>query len=265
MRHCSVRARRLNAREPAAVLLATCMLAFAVTTLASFEIVSPRESDVLDGISRAFFAALDRDGSDVVVGVWAVLALAAACVVAGWLRGDAQSAQRERRELEQRRERIASEAPPQLERREWVRIPANVEMKVVPTSAPRPTLAETLRTNDVGGGGVSYFSDVAPRCGTRLSVTLDLGQARPLAVRGAVVRVSPADGAGGRSLVAVKFGEIDSATRERLVTWIAAEERREIIEARRGRLCEGCERPIAEGAADMHPTCAARADVNQAA
>ena len=40
--------------------------------------LSPGESDTLDGISRAFFAALDQDSSELVLGVWGTLALAAA-------------------------------------------------------------------------------------------------------------------------------------------------------------------------------------------
>jgi hypothetical protein len=241
------------------------MLAFVVTTVASLEALSPRESDVLDGISRAFFAALDRDGSDFVIGVWGALALAAAYVIAGWVRRDAQSVQRERRDLEARRERIASEAPPRLERREWARIGANVSMKIVRAGDTPRAPALALSTHDVGAGGLAFFSDEALRLGTRLSLTLDLGERRPLAVRAVVVRVSPPSRAGAASLVAVKFSEIDSATRERLVGWVVAEQRREIAHARRGRLCACCARPLADGAEDMHPTCAARADVKQAA
>ncbi len=241
------------------------MLAFAVTTVTSFETLSPRESDVLDGISRAFFAALDQDGSDFVIGVWGALAIAAACVIACWLRRDAQSAQRERRDLEQRRERIASEAPPRLERRQWARIRANVGMKIVSAGDTSRAPALVLATHDVGAGGLAFFSGEALQRGMRLRLTLDLGERSPLAVRAVVVRANPPSRAGGASLVAAKFSEIDAATRERLVGWVAAEQRREIAHARRGRLCACCERPLADGAEDMHPTCAARAELDQAA
>lgn len=241
------------------------MLAFAVTLVTSFATRSPRESDALDGISRAFFAALDQDGSDVVIGVWGTLAIAAACVIARWLRRDAETAQRERRDLEQRRERIASEAPPQLERREWARIGATVAMKIVRAGDTLRAPALVLETHDVGAGGLAFLSGEALRRGTRLNLTLDLGERRPLAVRAVVVRVSPPSRAGAPSLVAAKFSEIDSATRERLVRWVVAEERREIAHARRGRLCACCERPLADDAEGMHPTCAARAELDRAA
>jgi len=241
------------------------MLAVLVTTVLSREGQSPGESEVLDGISRAFFAALDRDGSGEVIGVWCALVLAAAYVIVGWLRGDAQSQQRERRELEARRVRIASEAPPRLERREWARIPANVAIKVAPTSAgPRAPVTE-LETHDVGGGGLSFLSEEPPRRGTRLSFTLDLGERRPLAVRGVVCRVEPPRHPGAPSRVAVRFSEISAATRERLIMWIAQRSRLQIIEARRGKLCAGCDRPVADATESMHPTCAARMDVKQAA
>ena len=227
--------------------------------------LSPGESDTLDGISRAFFAALDQGSSELVLGVWGTLAVAAAYVVVGWLRGDAQVEKRERRELQRRRERIASEAPPRLERREWVRIPAKVKMKVAAASTGPLSPALTLKTNDLGGGGVSFFTDRAPRRGARLSLSLDLGERRPLAVRGVVVRVNPPPRPGAPSLVAVRFAEVAAGTRERLVHWIVAEERREIIVARRGRLCACCERPLADGPEDMHPTCAARMATKQAA
>jgi hypothetical protein len=237
-----------------------------LTTAVSFATSSPGESAMLEGISRAFFRALDEDGSAFVIGVWGVLGVAAAWVIVGWLRGDAQTERRERRELEQRRERIASEAPPRMERREWLRVAASLTMKVAPAGASPQTPVEIMETEDVGGGGLSFLSSAPPRRGTRLRFTLDLGERTPLAVRGSVVRVSPPrGGAGAPSLVAVKFGEIDSATRERLVMWIAARSRREIARARRGKLCEGCDRPLPEGTDSMHPTCASRADVKRAA
>jgi hypothetical protein len=243
----------------------SAMLSVVVTAVLSFEGSSPNESAVLEGISRAFFRALDEDSSAFVMGVWGALGVAAAWVIAGWIRGDALSRQRERRELEQRRERIASEAPPRLERREWLRVPATLTMKVAPVSASPLAPAEVLETCDVGGGGLSFLSDRPPRRGARLRFTLDLGERRPLAVRGAVVRVSPPRQSGAPSLVGVRFAEVDDATRERLVMWVAQESRRGIIAARRGRLCAGCERPLADGADDMHPTCAARLDHKQAA
>lgn len=241
------------------------MLAVVVTTFASFDRLSPGESDALDGISRAFFAALDRDSSDFVLGVLGTLALGAAYVVAGWLRRDAESAQRERRDLEARRERIASEAPPRLERREWVRIPANVAMKVMqPGETPRARPL-ALGTHDVGAGGLSFFSAEPPQPGSRLRLALDLDGRTPVAVRAVVVRVSSPPGPGAPSLVGVRFAEIDSTTRETLVKWIVAKERRGIAQARRGRLCACCERPLADGAEEMHPTCAARMHGKQAA
>lgn len=230
-----------------------------------FSLVSPNESAVLDGISRAFFRALDEDSSAFVIGVWGVLGVTAAWVIAGWIRADAERRLRERRELEQRRERIASEAPPRLERREWLRVPANLTMKVAPAGASPQAPTEVLETNDVGGGGLSFLSDRPPRRGTRLRFTLDLGERRSLAVRGAVVRVSPPRQPGAPSVVGVKFGDVDAVTRERLVMWVAQESRRAVIAARRGRLCTGCDRPLADDGEDMHPTCAARLDQKQAA
>jgi hypothetical protein len=241
------------------------MLAALVTAVLSLETSSPRESAILDGISRAFFAALDEDGSAFVIGVWGVLAVAAAWVIAGWLRGDAQSLLRERRELEQRREQIASEAPPRLERREWLRVAANLTLKVVPVGASPQEPAEILETHDVGGGGLSFLTPVPPRRGTRLKFTLDLGERRPLVLRGSVVRVGAPRLPDASSLVGVKFGEVDAATRERLIMWIAATSRREIAHARRGKLCAGCDRPLAEGTDSMHPTCASRVDEKRAA
>jgi hypothetical protein len=228
-------------------------------------LTTPRESEVLDGISRAFFAALDHDGSGLVAGVWGALVLAGAYVIIGWLRGDARSEEEERRELEARRVRIASEAPPRFERRASVRVGSRVEMKVTPAGSPRGPV-HVVETHDVGRGGLSFHSEEAPAHGARLRFTLDLGDAKALAVRGTVVRVSPPRHAGARSLVAAKFVDVDSATGERLARWIAEEERREIVVARRGKLCACCERPLADGVSDMHPTCAAaRAAMKQAA
>src|SRR4051812_3724874 len=202
------------------------------------EMSSPGESEMLDGISRAFFAALDRDVGTFEIGVWCALGVAASWVVVSWIRGDAQSEQRERRELAQRRERILSEAPPRLERREWLRVSARVPMK---------TEAGMTETHDVSGGGVSFLSDRPPVQGTRLRLALDLGADKPVAVRGNVVRVSPPRQPNGPSLVAVKFSAIDASTQDRIVRWVVEEARREVVVARRGRLCASCERPLADG------------------
>jgi hypothetical protein len=124
---------------------------------------------------------------------------------------------------------------------------------------------DVFETQNVGGGGLAFLSDKPPARGTHLDVTLDLGAGRPLVLHGAVIRVDPPCSPEAPSLVAFRFGDVEPATRERLVRWIAEEEVREIAEARRDRLCACCGRPLADSHEEMHSTCAARVAASTAA
>jgi hypothetical protein len=221
--------------------------------------LAPNDPDVLQGISGAFVATLDREGSGAVIAVWVILVCTGAVVVVRWLRSDARRERRERRALEKRREAVAAEPPPRLERREWVRVPAHVAMSVARAAETGVRAhVDLFETQNLSGGGVAFLADHPPACGTRLELTLDLGTARPLAVYGVIVRVDPPHSPEAPSLVALKFGNLAPAIRERLVKWIATEEVREIALARRGRVCACCKRPLADSHEEMHSTCAAR-------
>lgn len=239
------------------------MLAIVVATAPG--VPPSSESDALQGISGAFFRTLDREGSGVVIAVWVVLALAAAIAIARWFRSDARRAHREQRALEERREVIAAEPPARVERREWVRVPAHLDMKVSRDEATPRAHFDVFETQNVSGGGLAFLCDKPPARGAWLDVSLDLGTARPLAIRGAVVRVDPPALPQAPSLVALRFIEVEPATRERLIKWIAEEEVREIAVARQGRLCACCKRPLADSHDEMHSTCAARMAAESAA
>lgn len=219
---------------------------------------SAGQADTLRGISEAFSSALDRNASRGVGGILTVLAVALAFAIVRWVRREARRRRGEPPALDEAREAIASKPPPRPEHREWVRVPGHLRMTVLRTGANPRAHFDVFETQNLGGGGLAFLSHAPPARGTPLAFTLDLGERRSLAMRGVVVRVDPPPTPDSPSLVVLKFGEVDNATREHLMKWIAAEEVREIAEARRGHLCSRCSRPLADGAAEMHSTCAAQ-------
>lgn len=221
--------------------------------------MEPAESstDVFRGISDAFSAALHHTiVPPVAVAVVSALVFASAThLIIRWIRRDGERA-REQQAREKQRLRIAALSA--RERREFVRVPARLPFSV-PPSAPRgrPSLFET---HDVSGGGLSFRSRTPPAIGTKLQLVLDLprdqGRARELEMDAEVVRIQPSTAPADSALVGLAFRDLTTSTRETLLQWIAAEERRDIAARQRGPVCSVCHRPLAEGDATMHPTCA---------
>jgi hypothetical protein len=161
---------------------------------------------------------------------------------------------------EAQRETALSEAPAggeYRERREWVRVRAHLRMRLQHTDAHQRSFNEDCETRNIGGGGVAFLSRTPPGPGFPVHFTLDLGEKWPISLQGVVMNVEPPQDPDSPSLVAVKLGPITPADREHVVRWVTNEETREIAEAHRGRLCSRCGRPLADGAGEMHSTCAA--------
>jgi hypothetical protein len=211
------------------------------------------------GISEAFRGAVTGDGSGSIVSV-GVLVVAAVAIVIMRLR------RRRRGPV-----RVIASAPevqalakPGHERRAWPRITARLVMNAVRIEPARRGRAgrthfDRFETRDIGPGGLTFACDGAPKKGTPMEFTLELGGDRPLSMRGEVVRVDPSPAQGGRFRVALQFRPIDERTREQLILWSTAETARALAEAHRGRLCPHCQRPLTSDAEEMHSTCAARA------
>ncbi len=230
---------------------------FALVIAASAGPTSPGESQALHGIREAFFAALEQDRSPGVIALMAIMFVALVVASVRWLRREERREQSEHAELEERRRIVASMAPTRVERRAWVRVPGHLTMTVFHDAAPRPRV-DTFETQNVGAGGLAFLTHEPPRMGHRLEFSLDLGEKTGLSLHGVVVRVESPPATDAASLVALRLGGIDSRAREHLMKWIATEEVREIAEARRGRACARCGRPLADSAFEMHSTCAAR-------
>jgi hypothetical protein len=227
---------------------------------ALFEPSPPGESGVLEGISRAFVSSVDHNGrATLFAAVASVLAAALAVAMVLWLRREAQREHAAQSVLDAEHKAAASERPARRERRQWVRVPAQRAMAVLQSPEGKRARYDVYETQNLGGGGLAFLTHKPPLRGTPLDFTLDLGERSPLPMHGVVIRVEPPPTPEAPALVAVNFGAIDNATRERLVQWIAKEELRAIAEAHAPPLCTCCHRPLADGAAAMHTTCAERA------
>ena len=209
-------------------------------------------SDIFRGISDAFETALHH----AVIPVPFMVVLAAAIVAGAALfvrriRRESAAARAERVARENERRRIATSMPP--ERREFVRVPAHVPLTIPPTVRNgRPSHVET---EDLSGGGLSFSSKAPPRLGSKIELVLELGD-QELEMHGEVVRIAPSQKPAGPAVVGVAFRDIQTATREELVKWIAAEEIRDIAAKRRGPLCKLCGLPLADPSTTTHPSCA---------
>ena len=214
-------------------------------------------SDVFRGISDAFESALHHAVVPTTFTmVLAALVVAGAFALVRRIRRESAAARAERIAREEERLRIASTMPP--ERREFVRVPVHV-----PLTIPHGTVAHGrpshVETEDLSGGGLSFSSKAPPPLGSKLALVLDLGD-QELAMQGEVVRIAPSQKPAGPALVGVAFRDIETATREELIQWIAAEEIREIAAKRRGPVCSICGLPLAEEDATKHPSCATAAE-----
>ena len=153
----------------------------------------------------------------------------------------------------------ASTMPP--ERREYVRVPAHVPL-TIPESSVHHGRATHVETEDLSGGGLSFRSKAPPRLGSKIDLLLELGD-HELSMHGEVVRIAPSQKPADPAIVGVAFRDIETATREEVVKWIAAEEIREIAAQRRGPVCALCGLPLAEPNATTHPSCATAAATSQ--
>jgi hypothetical protein len=141
------------------------------------------------------------------------------------------------------------------EQREWVRVPAALDVKVKHTSGSRRYFDPECRTRDLSGGGVGIFSSRPPPPGESVEFTLDLKDRPPLSLRGVVVRVEPPIAYGEPALVGVKLGPIAETDRDAVVRWVARESTRAAARAREGRVCPVCGRTLADPALEVHPGC----------
>jgi hypothetical protein len=216
---------------------------------------APSQTETLDRIGRAFFAALDRDGGPVPSVALAVTVVVLFVWLVRWVQREARRDRVEREALDAEHERALSEMATGSERRRWFRVPAQLRVRVQGEDRRHRPRHEDCETRDVSEAGVAFLSHTPPAPGRPLRFTLDLGDKRPLSLQGVVVRTEPPPAAGAASLVAVTLGPFALGDRERLAQWVAREEAREIAQMRRGPVCAVCGRPLADGAGEVHPTC----------
>jgi hypothetical protein len=213
----------------------------------------PSQSEALEGIKRAFFATLEHGAHPVlsIGGVFVVLAL-----LTFWARREARKDRVAQEAFRTLHEAAMATAVAEGDRRAWVRVPAHVPMGVQHAGAHHRFFYEDVLTHELSARAVSFFSKAPPAPGIPLHITLDLGERWPLSLRGVVER-SAAARSGVPSLVVVSLESITPTEREHLARWVAAEETLEIAEARRGRLCSRCGRPMVNGTDAMHSSCSA--------
>jgi hypothetical protein len=225
-------------------------------TIVAHPPVVPSETEVLDGIGRAFFGTLEHDGGLGFQLAAGVVVLALLTLLVRWVRREALLERIAQEALDARHAATMSETGIGDERREWVRVPAHVQLAVRREHGHHGPFYEPCETENLSGGGLSFFTRTPPALGASLQFTIDLGERSTLPLEGIVVRIEPPRGEGGAQLVAVKLDPITSREREHVIRWVAHEEVREIADARRGRLCVVCRRPLADDAGEVHTACA---------
>jgi len=217
---------------------------------------TPSPADTLDDIGRAFHAAIERQGGTA-FGVGAlVVALVMVLSCLRWLLRETRNDRLHREELAARRAAALADPAGRREQRQLVRVPAQVGVTVRQADGADETFYARCKTQDVSGGGVAFLSDRPPSPGLPVQLTLDIGESGPVSLRAVVVRVDPPPSPGMPSLVATRLGPITSRDRERVVQWVSRQLSRGLAQARRGRSCPVCRRPLADDAGEMHASCA---------
>jgi hypothetical protein len=212
-------------------------------------------SDVLDGIGRAFFATLARDGD---LRFSAAAALATVGLVAWlvvWVRRETRREREEQAVLDARHAAAMAKVAAADAGREWVSIAVRRPVTVQHVLPGGRFSYEKCETESLSGDSLSFLSRTPPPRGAPLHFAVDLGERSRLSLRGIVRRVEPAATGDAAARVDVMLGPIAETDREHLVRWIALEEDREIVEMRRGRLCVACGRPLANETSQAHATC----------
>ena len=214
---------------------------------------SPSQSEKLDDIGRAFFAAVDRDGRPAFVLIAAVVVLALIAGLVYWVLRDVRRDRIEQSARDSRHEATMSMLPASGgEGRKWARVAAHLPMSVQHPDGQR-FWYEDCKTLSISAGSVAFLSSIPPAPGCPIDFMLDLGEKERLPLRGVVERVEPSND-GATALVAVKLDPSMTTERERVVRWVAHEEQRELALAHRGPVCPVCGRPAEHGA--VHSTCA---------
>jgi hypothetical protein len=211
---------------------------------------TPSQSEALDGIRHAFFMALARDASHVFSAGGAVVVFVLLALLARWVGSETRRGRTAPAAFRSPHQAAVSENG----QRAWVRVPAHVPMAVQHADAHHRFFYEHVVTHDVSAGALSFLSTAPPAAGLPLHFTLDLGEKWPLSLRGVVTRTERAR-PDAPSLVVVSLGQITPAEREHLARWVAREETREIEQARGGRLCARCRRPMADDKGEVHLSC----------
>lgn len=221
----------------------------------------PTSSDTLDGIGRAFFGALEQRASPLTVAL-ALLALVVVIAIVLVRRrheeeDDAHTAARlvsaARHELDLVKLAETGGGP---------RVGAHVPVRVLRVDRRGTLLVDAYETQSVGAYALEILSHRRVFRGARFDFELDLPGQRPLSLHGLVTRVERAEAEGAPALVTLSLAGIDNASRERLAMWVAKQQALALAEARRGRPCRICRRPVADDGADAHSTCLAHAETS---
>lgn len=217
--------------------------------------LTPSEMDTLDRIGAAFHSRLDRDGAAPVVVILGLVTLILVALFVRWIRREAREDGLEREALDARHRVAMSTTPPPGKTRRWVHVPAHLRLSLHRTSEHGRVMYEDYETQSVSAAEVAFLSRTHSAKGSSLWFTLYLGEKWPLSLRGVVSSVEPSSAAGGASLVTVTLGPISNLDTEHLVRWVAHEDGRRVADARRGRVCAVCGRPLVDDKAEKHATC----------
>jgi hypothetical protein len=215
----------------------------------------PSDQERLDAVSHAFFVASREAGGPFVLLAGALLAAFALAWLLWRARRETRSDSTQQAVADTKHLAALAEADTH-EHHDWVRVPAHLRLTLQQTDAHGRTCFEECETQDVSGGWVTFLTHARPRDGVPLAFALDLHEHWPLRLQGVVHHVEASAIEGAPSLVAVKLGPIAPAVQEQLVRWVTQEEMRGIAASRRGALCAGCGRPLADDGAKRHATCA---------
>lgn len=142
----------------------------------------------------------------------------------------------EKRRLEHLEHPVKLQASASHQRRQWFRIKTNQFIQWIQSlraSAARENQYNRDQLVDISGGGLSFTTHSVLSPGDELNFQLDIGGKKPLNFKGTVIRVQDdGDVVQPTFFVAIKFSELLSGERDRLVSWILKGQREELQETK---------------------------------
>ncbi len=207
-------------------ILIICIFIFYPASIAQADVVD--WSSFTRTLNDTFSGNNPHSGNNIIVLVFAILTFVFLAII---LRLYFARQKQELKQYEINRERKLSHTDPAegKQQRRWFRIKHRQNLRWVPSikaSQTKESQREKAELLDISGGGLRFQTTSMLSVGDEITFFLDIGEKKPLSVRGSVLRIEEqATLEQPAYQVAIQFADLRPGERDRLVSWITRGQR----------------------------------------